>query len=90
MKNTKKEKPYTMTRKEAFAALRLALRLMYKNLEFAQTKSEFLVKYRAVLGYNAVKVTIDHDDLDERELDETLQHLTGEISCDCHPAIEER
>lgn len=88
MKNTKKEKPYTMTRKEAFAALRLALRTMYKGLEFAQAKSAMVVKYRSVLGYNAVKVTIDFDDLNESELYETLCYLSEEIARDCHPSIE--
>lgn len=88
MKNTKKEKPYIMTRKEAFAALRLALRTMYKDLEFAQAKSEMAVKYRSVLGYNAVKVMIDFDDLNETELYETLCHVSEEIARDCHPAIE--
>ena len=88
MKNTKKEKPYTMTRKEAFAALRLALRMMYDGLEFAQDKSVMAVKYRSVLGHNAVKVTIDYDYLNERELDETLCHVSNEIARDCHPAIE--
>lgn len=88
MKNTKKEKPYIMTEKEAFAALRFGLRHIYDGLEFYYGPHEMLVKYRSVLDYNAVRVTIGYNKIEEKKLDIIFYCVCDEISKDCHPSIE--
>lgn len=87
MKNTKKEKPYTLNEAEQRAALRLALRMIYDGLRFEPVKGGLKVTYKGVL-FECVLLIELPDKVDEEELDEILTRASQRISKDCHPSIE--